>query len=47
MGRYNILYDIIYLCMLVEKYDQSKLGQNSIFLKVSTIAGWRDIYFKN
>jgi len=28
----NILYDIIYLCILVEKYDQSKLSQNYIFL---------------
>ena len=27
----DILYDIIYLCILVEKYGQSKLGQNYIF----------------
>jgi len=34
----DILYDTIYLCVLVEKYDQSKLGQNSKFSNVSTIA---------
>jgi len=34
----DILYDIIYLCILVEKYGQSKLGQNSRFSNVSTIA---------
>jgi len=38
----DILYDIIYLCIFVEKYDQSKLGQNSRFSNVSTIAGQRD-----
>jgi len=27
----DILYDIIYLCILVEKYDQSKLNQNYTF----------------
>jgi len=27
----NILYDIIYLCTLVEKYGQNKLGQNYTF----------------
>jgi len=26
-----MLYDIIYLCILVEKYNQSKLGQNYTF----------------
>jgi len=35
----DILYDIIYLCILVEKYGQSKLRQNSIFSNVSTIVG--------
>jgi len=38
----DILYDTIYLCVLVEKYGQSKLGQNSRFSNVSTIAGWRE-----
>jgi len=38
----DILYDTIYLCILVEKYGQSKLDQNSRFSKVSTIAGWRE-----
>jgi len=28
----DILYDIIYLCILVEKYGQNKLGQNCTFL---------------
>ena len=27
----QILYDIIYLCILIEKYGQSKLGQNYKF----------------
>ena len=27
----DILYDIIYLCLLVEKHNQSKLGQNYKF----------------
>jgi len=38
----DILYDIIYLCILVEKYGQSKLGQNCIFLIGSSIAGRRE-----
>jgi len=38
----DILYDIIYLYILVEKYDQSKLGQNYTFLNRSSIAGWRE-----
>jgi len=38
----EILYDIIYLCILVEKYSQNKLGQNSRFSNVSTIAGRRE-----
>ena len=38
----DILYDIIYLCILVEKYDQSKLGQNCTFSNVSSIAGRRE-----
>ena len=41
----DILYDTIYLCILVEKYGQSKLGQNSRFLNVSTIAGRSTIYW--
>ena len=35
----DILYDIIYLCILVEKYGQSKLGQNWKFSNGSSIAG--------
>jgi len=35
----DILYDIIYLCILVEKYGQSKLDQNYTFLNESSIAG--------
>jgi len=38
----DILYDIIYLCILVEKYDQSMLGQNYKFLNRSSIAGWKE-----
>jgi len=38
-----MLYDVIYLCILVEKYDQSKLGQNCTFSNVSSIAG-RAVY---
>jgi len=38
----DILYDTIYLYILVEKYGQSKLGQNSKFLNVSTIARRRE-----
>jgi len=34
----DILYDIIYLCLLVEKYGQSKLGQNYTFSNGSSIA---------
>ena len=37
----DILYDIIYICILVEKYGQSKLGQNYIFSNESSIAGRR------
>jgi len=33
---------IIYLCILVEKHGQSKLGQNCIFLNGSPIAGRRE-----
>ena len=40
----NILYDIIYLCILVEKYDQSKLGQNWTFYNESSIAERREYY---
>jgi len=35
----DILYDIIYLCILVGKYGQSKLSQNYTFLNRSSIAG--------
>jgi len=35
----DILYDTIYHCILVQKYDQSKLGQNSKFSNVSTMTG--------
>ena len=38
----DILYDIIYLCILVEKYGQSKLGQNYTFSNESSIAGWKE-----
>jgi len=38
----EILYDIIYLCILVEKYGQSKLGQNYTFSNGSSIAGRRE-----
>jgi len=38
----DILYDIIYLCILIEKYDQSMLCQNCKFLNRSSIAGRRE-----
>jgi len=38
----GILYDIIYLRILVEKYGQSKLGQNYTFSNGSSIAGRRE-----
>jgi len=38
----DILYDIIYLCILVEKYDQNKLGQNCTFSNESSITGRRE-----
>jgi len=38
----DILYEIIYLYMLVEKYGQSKLGQNYAFSNGSSIAGRRE-----
>jgi hypothetical protein len=40
----DILYDIIYLCILVEKCSQSKLGQNCTFSNGSSIAGRREYY---
>ena len=40
----DILYDIIYLCILVEKYGQSKLGQNCTFSNGSSIAGRSEYY---
>jgi len=42
----DILYDIIYLCILVEKYGQSKLGQNFTFLNRPSIAGRRKYLIK-
>jgi len=41
----DILYDIIHLYILVEKYGQSKLYQIFIFSNVSVIAGRREQYF--
>jgi len=38
----DILYDNIYLCILIEKYGQSKLGQNCTFPNKSSIAGRRE-----
>jgi len=38
----DILYDIIYLRILVEKYDQSKLGQNYKFSTGSNITGRKE-----
>jgi len=38
----NILYDIIFLCILREKYGQSKLSQNYKFSNESSIAGRRE-----
>jgi len=38
----GILYDIIYLCILVEEYGQSKLSQNYKFSTESSIAGRRE-----
>ena len=38
----GILYDIIYLYILVEKYGQSKIGQNYTFSNMSSIAGRRE-----
>jgi len=40
----DILYDIIYICILVEKYGQSKLGQNCIFSNMSSIAERREYH---
>ena len=36
----------IYLCILVEKYDQSKLGQNCTFSNESSIVGRRKYYLE-
>ena len=33
----DILYDIIYLYILIKKYDQSKISQTFIFLNKSSI----------
>ena len=35
----DILYDIIYFCILVKKNGQSKIGQNYTFLNESSITG--------
>jgi len=43
----DILYDISYLCVLVEKYGQSKLGQNYTFSNESSIAGQREYHESN
>ena len=43
----DILYDTIYLCILVEKYGQSKLGQNYTFSNESFIAGRREYKTKS
>ena len=41
----DILYDIISLCILVEKYGQSKLDENYTFSNESSIAGRREYFF--
>jgi len=41
----DILYNIIYLCILVEKYGQSKLGQNYIFSNGSFKVIYHLIFF--
>jgi len=38
----DILYDIIYLCILIKKYGQSKLGQNFTFSNRYSIMGQRE-----
>jgi len=38
----DILYGTIYLCVIVEKYSQSNLDQNSKFSNVSIIAVRRE-----
>jgi len=38
----DVLYDIIYLCILVEKYSESKLCQNCAFLNWSFIVRRRE-----
>jgi len=38
----DILYDIIYLYILVEKDSQNKLGQNYTFSNGSSVAGRRE-----
>jgi len=35
----DVLYEIIYRCILVKKYGQSKLGQNCTFSNESSIMG--------
>jgi len=42
----DILYDIIYLCILVEKYGQCKLGQNYTFSNEPSIARRREYCFR-
>jgi len=47
MHNFEFKYDVIYLYILVEKYGQSKLGQNYIFLNGSYIAGRREYSSSN
>jgi len=43
----DILYDIIYLCILVEKYCKSNIGQNYTFSNGSSIVGRRECLIMN
>jgi len=38
----DMLYDIIYLCILVRKYSQNELGQNYTISNKSSISGRRE-----
>jgi len=40
----DFLNDIIYLCILVKKYGQNKLGQNKTFSNGSSITEWKKYY---
>jgi len=46
-GSNDILYDIIYLCILIEKYGQSKITQYYTFSNGSSIARRREYYITN